>query len=149
DEGRNFTTRLMRARPGAQFPVRTGMLRQFKADHPQRHLCPEACMTDKKFLTPEEVSERYRGEVTVGTLRNWRAMRIGPAFVKIGKAVLYPIDELDAWVRKTWLPAVRHDDPLGRVVIKRDDHGGAPAAAPSPRSYHVTWATDCFGNSMC
>jgi hypothetical protein len=54
-------------------------------------------MTDKKFLTAEEVSERYRGEVTVGTLRNWRAMRIGPAFLKIGKAVLYPVAELESW----------------------------------------------------
>src|SRR5258706_13017246 len=50
-----------------------------------------------KYLTAEEVSERYRGEITVGTLRNWRAMRIGPPFIKIGKAVLYPIEELDAW----------------------------------------------------
>jgi hypothetical protein len=57
-------------------------------------------MADNKFLTAEEVSERYRGEVTVGTLRNWRAMRVGPAFVKIGKAVLYPVDELEAWDRK-------------------------------------------------
>lgn len=57
-------------------------------------------MTDNKFLTAEEVSERYRGEITVGTLRNWRAMRIGPPFVKIGKAVLYPISELDAWDQK-------------------------------------------------
>ena len=54
-------------------------------------------MPDNKILTAQEVSERYRGEITVGTLRNWRAMRIGPAFVKIGKAVLYPVDELDAW----------------------------------------------------
>ena len=54
-------------------------------------------MPDNKFLTAQDVSERYRGEITVGTLRNWRAMRIGPAFVKIGKAVLYPVDELDAW----------------------------------------------------
>jgi hypothetical protein len=54
-------------------------------------------MPDNKFLTAQEVSERYRGEITGGTLRNWRAMRIGPAFVKIGKAVLYPVDELDAW----------------------------------------------------
>lgn len=52
---------------------------------------------DTKFLTPDEVSERYRGGVSVGTLRNWRAMKIGPSFVKIGKAVLYPIDELEAW----------------------------------------------------
>ncbi|MFS8110933.1 helix-turn-helix domain-containing protein [Rhizobium jaguaris] len=50
-----------------------------------------------KFLTPEEVAERYCGEVSVGTLRNWRSMRVGPSFVKIGKAVLYPITELDAW----------------------------------------------------
>lgn len=54
----------------------------------------------EKYLTQEEVSERYRGEITVGTLRNWRAARVGPPFVKIGKAVLYPIDELDAWDRK-------------------------------------------------
>uniref|UniRef100_B0SV79 Helix-turn-helix domain-containing protein n=1 Tax=Caulobacter sp. (strain K31) TaxID=366602 RepID=B0SV79_CAUSK len=52
---------------------------------------------DNKFLTPEEVAERYRGGVSVGTLRNWRAMRVGPSFVKIGKAVLYPVDELDTW----------------------------------------------------
>jgi hypothetical protein len=57
-------------------------------------------MADNKFLTAEEVSERYRGEITVGTLRNWRAMRIGPAFVKVGKAGLYPVDELDAWDQK-------------------------------------------------
>jgi hypothetical protein len=57
-------------------------------------------MADTKFLTAEEVSERYRGEITVGTLRNWRAMRVGPPFVKIGKAVLYPILELDDWDKK-------------------------------------------------
>lgn len=57
-------------------------------------------MADGKFLTPEEVSERYRGGISVGTLRNWRAMRIGPTFVKLGKAVLYPTAELDDWDRR-------------------------------------------------
>jgi hypothetical protein len=50
---------------------------------------------DPKYLNAEEVAERYRGAVSVGTLRNWRVMRIGPAFVKIGKAILYPVDELN------------------------------------------------------
>ena len=54
-------------------------------------------MSETTFLTPEEVAERYRGSVSVGTLRNWRAMKIGPSFVKIGKAVLYRVDELEAW----------------------------------------------------
>lgn len=57
-------------------------------------------MAEPKYLTPEEVSERYRGGISIGTLRNWRAMRIGPTFVKIGKAVLYPTRELDAWDQK-------------------------------------------------
>ena len=60
-------------------------------------------MPDNKFLTAQEVSERYRGEITVGTLRNWRAMGIGPTFVKVGKAVLYPVDELDAWDQKNMI----------------------------------------------
>jgi hypothetical protein len=41
-------------------------------------------------LTLEEVFTRYRGQVSEGTLRNWRATRIGPSFIKIGKAVLSP-----------------------------------------------------------
>jgi hypothetical protein len=55
---------------------------------------------EDRFLTPEEVSQRYRGTIAVGTLRNWRAMRVGPPFIKIGKAVLYPLDELAAWDKK-------------------------------------------------
>jgi hypothetical protein len=74
-------------------------------------------MTDSKYLTPEEVSERYRGGVSAGTLRNWRAMRIGPTFVKIGKAVLYPTSELDAWDQKNMVPCRASK----RLVVGADD----------------------------
>ena len=57
-------------------------------------------MDERMYLTAEEVSERYRSTVSIGTLRNWRAMKVGPTFIKIGKAVLYPIDELEAWDQK-------------------------------------------------
>jgi hypothetical protein len=57
-------------------------------------------MTDSIFLTLEEVVERYRGRISVGTFRNWRSMRIGPSFIKIGKAVLYPLEELNRWDRR-------------------------------------------------
>jgi hypothetical protein len=60
----------------------------------------EGSMDERKYLTAEEVSERYRGGVSVGTLRNWRAMKVGPTFIKIGKTVLYPISELEAWDQK-------------------------------------------------
>lgn len=66
-------------------------------------------MTENTFLTPDEVAERYRGEISVGTLRNWRARKVGPSYVKIGKAVLYPVDALDAWDEKEYsaLPCIK------------------------------------------
>ncbi|MCB4860367.1 MAG: helix-turn-helix domain-containing protein [Sphingobium sp.] len=73
-------------------------------------------MSEHKYLTTEEVSERYRGIVTIGTLENWRAMRIGPPFVKIGKAVLYPVEELDAWDRQNMV-ACQTSKVIGRTRI--------------------------------
>jgi hypothetical protein len=40
------------------------------------------------YLTVDEVIERYRGQVSEGTLRNWRALRVGPSFIKIAKVPL-------------------------------------------------------------
>jgi hypothetical protein len=54
---------------------------------------------DAKFLTTEEVAQRYRGLISVGTLENWRFQQIGPSFLKVGKQVLYPVDVLDSWER--------------------------------------------------
>lgn len=76
-------------------------------------------MAERKFFTPEEVAERYRGGISVGTLRNWRAMRLGPSFVKIGKAVLYPVDELDAWDEKNRVECRASK----RSIEHRGDHG--------------------------
>ena len=57
-------------------------------------------MSGTLFLMPDEVSARYRGQIIPGTLRNWRAMKVGPSFLKIGRAVLYPLTELEGWDRK-------------------------------------------------
>jgi hypothetical protein len=50
-----------------------------------------------KFLTEEELAARYRNKVSIGTLRNWRAMKRGPPFVRFGRVVLYPSALLDEW----------------------------------------------------
>jgi hypothetical protein len=52
------------------------------------------------LLTPAEVSERYRNKIKVKTLANWRSNGEGPKYVKIGGAVLYPVEELVQWERK-------------------------------------------------
>ena len=57
-------------------------------------------MSDRMFLTLDEVIDRYRDQISGGTLRNWRYMRVGPSFLKLGKAVLYPLEELERWDRR-------------------------------------------------
>jgi hypothetical protein len=51
----------------------------------------------ERFLTEDEIAARYRGLVSAGTLRNWRAKGRGPPFVKVGRSVLYPLAALEAW----------------------------------------------------
>jgi Helix-turn-helix domain len=55
------------------------------------------------FLTETEMVSRYRGKVSAGTLKNWRSQGRGPPFVKIGRQVLYPIEQLEAWERSRTL----------------------------------------------
>jgi len=76
-------------------------------------------MAEKAFLTAEEVTERYRGMLTLGTLRNWRSMRIGPSFLKVGKSVLYPIGELEAWDRKNLMMC----QASNRFIVSDSEHG--------------------------
>src|ERR1700682_2572936 len=52
-------------------------------------------MSEPMFLTLNEVIERYGGQISKGILRNWRSMRVGPSFPKVGKAVLSPLEELN------------------------------------------------------
>lgn len=49
------------------------------------------------YLTPEEVSLRWRRKVDVETLKNWRSLKVGPAFHRFGRAVLYRSDLLELW----------------------------------------------------
>lgn len=39
-------------------------------------------------------------EVDVGTVRNWRAQRYGPPFVKIGRRPLYRVEAFQKWIRE-------------------------------------------------
>ena len=93
-------------------------------------------MNESKFLTPEEVTERYRGGISVGTLRNWRAIRVGPSFVKVGKAVLYPISDLDAWDERIESHAERQRGSPKISVIERDGRGRASSTYLSSR-HHI------------
>lgn len=53
------------------------------------------------FLSTEELSARWKGEVQTGTLENWRTMKLGPKFVKLGRGrnsrVVYRLTDVIAY----------------------------------------------------
>jgi hypothetical protein len=61
-----------------------------------------------------KLSSAIAGRSAREPLRDWRSMRIGPSFIKIGKAILYPLEELDRWDRRNLVVADLHDRFLWR-----------------------------------
>jgi len=51
----------------------------------------------KKALTPNEAAEMYG--IPAGSLANLRCRREGPKFYKVGRKVLYLLEEFEAWLR--------------------------------------------------
>ncbi|MGE0502082.1 MAG: helix-turn-helix transcriptional regulator [Rhizobiaceae bacterium] len=47
------------------------------------------------FLTERELAQRWA--LSAKTLRNWRVSGLGPPFVKIGGAVRYSLDAVEAF----------------------------------------------------
>lgn len=51
-----------------------------------------------KNLTEKELAAELN--VSIRTLQDWRQRGCGPSFLKLGKAVRYPSDSVDAFVAK-------------------------------------------------
>ena len=59
-----------------------------------------AAAAQSAYLTAEQVSDRYGGNISVRTLANWRTTGQGPKYVKVGGRVLYRAADLDTWEAK-------------------------------------------------
>lgn len=53
--------------------------------------------TEKKFLTPEQLSDRWEGRISTRTLANWRSQGGSLPFVKIGGTVMYRLSDVIEW----------------------------------------------------
>jgi excisionase family DNA binding protein len=80
------------------------------------------------LMTEDEVSKRLN--VSVASLRRWRLLNRGPAFLKVGSLVRYQPEELDAWLASLptgglaldYLQAFYY--PSGRRTHRGDSSGG-------------------------
>lgn len=52
------------------------------------------------FLTPPQLLERWKGQVSAATLATWRSRGNGPPYVKVGGKVLYRVTDVESWEAK-------------------------------------------------
>lgn len=79
-----------------------------------------------EFLTMEQLSARYQGEISVKQLANMRYDGSGPPFFKFGRTILYSPADVDAWEaqrRFTKAKETKAGPAAARQAVK------APAAA--------------------
>ena len=65
-----------------------------------------------RLLNEQQVSEMLG--VSVASLRRWRLLRRGPRFFKLGSAVRYSQEDINAWLRSR---------PTGGDAIEVEAHG--------------------------
>ncbi len=62
---------------------------------------------DKILLTPKEVEALFG--ISRRTLANWRSIRKGPEFLKLGKKVLYEKATFEEWIRRNTVRMRTHN----------------------------------------
>lgn len=60
----------------------------------------QAVVRKTSYLTPDQVSERYEGRISVRTLANWRSAGHGPKFTRVGGRILYDLTTMEEWEAK-------------------------------------------------
>lgn len=53
-----------------------------------------------RLLTPDELVQRWRDQITLTTLSTWRSRKQGPLYTKVGGRVLYPLHGVEEYERK-------------------------------------------------
>ena len=76
----------------------------------------------KIFLTPKQLSERWDGSPSVGTLSNWRYFGVGPRYVKLGNggknsSIKYAVSEIEKYERKLIRANHKKNNKTGRPKL--------------------------------
>jgi hypothetical protein len=50
----------------------------------------------KIALTPKEIQETYG--LNIGTLGNMRFQKIGPKYYKLGRKIIYRVEDIENWI---------------------------------------------------
>lgn len=81
---------------------------------------PRLELDGRVYLSPHALVARWGHTVRLKTLKNRRSLGQGPRFVRIGRVVYYPLDDVRAYERK--------------VMKIRSPEDDSPAASSAPAS---------------
>ncbi len=86
---------------------------------------------EDSWLTPDQLSQRWQNIVSVGTLERWRWQKTGPAYTRVGGAVVYSLRNVRAWERRN---TINTDGRAPRERALRDlfDNGDFTIDAEPP-----------------
>ena len=84
-----------------------------------KELIPQGVQDGPEFMRPDEVSLALG--IHLSTLAGWRSRGIGPAFRKVGKAVMYRRDDVRDWV------SVQGAEPVDTPKDLLSLNGGDPS----------------------
>ena len=96
-------------------------------------------MTQSDYLTPDEVIESFGGTLKRKTLANWRYLKQGPPFVRLGaKRILYRKSDIEEWLRRGIQRSAapveedassRREEEIGGISTRRADQSSMEPAA--------------------
>ena len=69
---------------------------------------PEQIGLSHVFLSPDEVAAALPG-ITKNTLAMWRYEGKGPRYRKLGRIVVYALDEIEEWIEAGTRQGTAHD----------------------------------------
>ena len=94
-------------------------------------------MQTEPAFTETELARRWN--VSIKTLQRWRSEERGPPYIKLSKAIRYPVDEI-----VTYEQAIRqgmaHEVPLPSLNEAQPVVESPAPAAPEPKRYHLSEA---------
>src|SRR5437868_11124298 len=90
---------------------------------------------EQQHLTPQQLSDRFGGQIKVSTLRTWRCLGNGPRYITAGRAILYPLDAVIEWEQQNTV------DPRGKHDVR------SAVGMDSGRDIEPSGATGALGSS--
>lgn len=98
----------------------------------QPHDASAADGYDRRFLTPQQLVDRYRGTISRKTLATWRHTGAGPAYTKIGSTrVLYAAADVLRWELARREVALRQAHARAAAYAQKRTDRRRQAAPPS------------------